>query len=65
MPDNSAKIAELEAKLERGLTGFTTDGQSGSFDLDAIRKELNRLRATDTTARRKKPSMIRWKTGGL
>ncbi len=65
MADNSAKIAELEAKLQRGMTGFTTDGQSGSYDLEQIRKELARLRAEDNTARRRKPTMTRWRTGGV
>ena len=65
MADNAAKIAELEAKLQRGMTAFATDGQSGSYDLEVIRKELARLRSEDTTARRKKPTLSKIRLGGF
>ncbi len=65
MADNAAKIAELEAKLQRGMTAFATDGQSASYDLDAIRAELTRLRGTDTTARRRKPVITKIQLGGF
>lgn len=65
MADNAAKIADLEAKLQRGMTAFATDGQSGSYDLEAIRKELQRLRADDNTARRRKPVITKIKLGGF
>ena len=50
MPDNSAKIAELRALLQSGVTSSTVDGTSSSVSLDEIRRQLAELERTDTTA---------------
>lgn len=65
MADNSAKIAEIRAKIQRGMTSFATDGQSGSYDLDALKAELRRLEADDNTARKKKPIITKIRLGGF
>ena len=55
MPDNSAKIAELEALIQGATRRVTTDGTTTDFDLDKAREELRRLREQDTTQRGRRP----------
>lgn len=38
------RIAEIEAMLASGVTSTTVDGQSASFDLESLRRELRRLK---------------------
>lgn len=37
------EITEIKAKINAGLTSGTVDGQSATFDLDALRKRLREL----------------------
>lgn len=55
MPDNSAKIAELEALIQGAATRVTTDGTTTDFDLARAREELRRLREQDNTQRGRRP----------
>lgn len=48
MPDNSTKIADLEAILDAGATAGNVDGQQVSFaSHDQIRRRINELKAAD------------------
>lgn len=49
MPDNSAKIAEIEEILNSGATSTSVDGLSVSIDLEALRRRLIELKRTDTS----------------
>lgn len=57
MPDNSARIAEIEAILESGVTSSNIDGTQETTDFAQLRLELSRLRATDTTQRVRRPRL--------
>ena len=59
--DNSAEIAQLEAILNAGARTVTIDGQTVTYDFDAIRKRLAELRASDyrNIPRRPRASSIR------
>jgi hypothetical protein len=51
------KIDRLRALLQSGVTSSTVDGESVSFDLEAVRRELAKLEATNG-ARRKRSRII-------
>lgn len=55
MPDNTARIAELRAILQEGLTQTNVDGRSATWDLDQVREELQQLLREDDTQRLRKP----------
>lgn len=60
MPDNSTRIAAIEAILAEGATQVTTpDGTSVTYDFDQLRRELNRLRQSDTTLAGTRPTLAR------
>ncbi len=40
MADNATKIATLQAILDAGAAGVSVDGESVTYDLAAIRKEI-------------------------
>lgn len=65
MPDNSTKIAELEAILETGATTVTVDGQTIVRDLDVVRSQLRRLQADDTTDKNRRPVSARINLAGF
>ena len=65
MPDNSAKIAELEAILETGATTVKVDGQEGVRDLKVVRAELRRLQADDDTDKNRRPVTSRINLSGF
>lgn len=51
------KINRLRALLESGVTSSTVDGETTSFDLMSVRRELRRLEA-EYGIRRKRPRVI-------
>jgi hypothetical protein len=53
--DHSSRIAEIREILRTGASAVTTDGNSVTFDLAALRRELRELMAEDTTLRHTKP----------
>ena len=55
MPDNSAKIAEIRATLESGVSSSSIDGISTSIDRESLRRELRRLEAEDDSNRNRRP----------
>jgi len=48
MPDNTAQIAELEELLNLGASSVNTDSMQASLDINAIRKRLRELKASNT-----------------
>ena len=60
-----AKIAELEATLQSGITATTVAGTTTSIDLDVVRRQLAELRHQDTTQVDRKPRIATILTGGL
>ena len=40
MADNATKIATLQAILDAGAAGVSVDGESVTYDLAAVRKEI-------------------------
>lgn len=57
--DNSARIAQIENILQSGVSSGSVNGESVTYNLDSLRKELSRLKAADTTMRRKRPYAAR------
>lgn len=55
MADHSTRIAEIESILRAGAKQVTIDGQSVTYDLPQLRKELRRLMAEDDTHRGRRP----------
>lgn len=55
VPDNSARIAEIDAILSSGVTQTVTDGITTVIDLAALERERNRLARTDAVKRKKRP----------
>lgn len=65
MPDNSTRIAELRAILESGETAITNDGVSVQYDLDQVRKELDRLLRTDSASALQRPRLSSVNISGI
>ena len=65
MADNTAKIAELEAILQSGVTTITIAGTTTQIDLNVIRRQLQDLRATDDTQAARKPRIATLDVSGL
>jgi len=57
MPDNTRRIAELEAILQSGARSVSVDGVSTQIDLDAIRRERDRLVEADDTRGNERPTV--------
>lgn len=57
MPDNTARIAELDEILESGARSVSVDGVSTALDLEMIRRERDRLIAADDTRRSDRPTV--------
>lgn len=55
MADNTAEIALLRKILNSGTGRVTVDGETVQYDLEAARKRLNELVATDDTETVKRP----------
>ena len=49
------KIARLRELLQSGVTSDSRDGASTSFDLDTVRRELQRLEEQTGARRRRSP----------
>jgi len=47
MADNTAEIARIEGILAQGVSSTTVDGQSVTYDLRELRRQLKRLYRTD------------------
>lgn len=59
MPDNSAKIRQLQALLDAGITRATVDGETVDFgDEERIRRRLRELKASHTSPRKKLPRYV-------
>ena len=65
MADNTARISELRAILQEGVTTSTVDGTSVTTDLDQVRKELNLLIQTDDTQKARRPRLSSINVGSL
>lgn len=65
MADNTAKIAELRAILQSGVTTISVDGTTTTVDLNQIRLELRQLIAEDDTQKTRKPRLSSVNLGGL
>lgn len=65
MADNTAKIAELEAILDAGVTTINVEGTVTTIDLNVIRQQLRDLRATDDTQKTRKPRIATLDVSGL
>jgi hypothetical protein len=65
MANNTAKIAELKAVLQRGVTTVTVNGTTTVYDLDVVRQQLRELEATDDTDATRKPRISSLNLGGL
>jgi hypothetical protein len=58
MADNTARIAQIEATLAKGVSKATIDGNSVELDLASLRAELVRLKLTDDLSQRRRPSFL-------
>ena len=65
MADNTARIAELRATLEAGVTSTSIAGTTVSVDLSQIRIELTRLLAEDDTQRARRPRISSVNLSGI
>lgn len=65
MADNTAKIAELRAILQSGVTTVSVAGTTTTIDLNVIRQQLRELERTDDTEGARKPRMTSLDVGGL
>ena len=67
MPDNTAKIAALEAILETGATEIVVEGERVKYDFDQIRRQLAKLKADDAATiaagKTRPPKMSRLRLG--
>jgi hypothetical protein len=55
MADNTARIAQIRAILQGGVTQTAADGRSATWDLAALRIELQQLMREDDTQKVRKP----------
>lgn len=58
MADNSQRIAEIQEILRTGARQITNDGQTITFDFNALRKELRQLMSQDDVNRGRRPSVV-------
>ncbi len=59
MPDNSAKIRQLQELLDAGITSATVDGETVNFsDEERIRRRIRELKQTHTTPRKRLPRYV-------
>ena len=65
MPDNSAKIAELQAILQAGANSVSVDGTTVAFDLAEVRRQLRELMASDRTNSGRRPVAASINLGGF
>lgn len=49
MPNNAARIQEIQDILRTGVKSTTNDGQTTVFDHASLRRELRELIRTDTS----------------
>lgn len=65
MPNNQAKIRELNSVLDAGVSSVSLpNGQSTSFDLEALERRRNDLAQGDETAKAKRPVVARINLSG-
>lgn len=65
MPDNSAKIAELQAILQAGANSVSVDGTTVAYDLAEVRRQLRELMANDRTQSGRRPVASNINLGGF
>lgn len=65
VPDNSAKIAELQAILQAGASSVAVDGTNVAFDLAEVRQQLRELMASDQTNAGRRPVASSINLGGF
>lgn len=65
MADHSTRIAEIDAIIQRGVTSSTVDGETVTYDLDALKAERRRLELDDDAARVRRPVAARIVLGGF
>ncbi len=65
MADNATKIATLQAILDAGASGVSVDGESVTYDLAAIRKEIRELKQADPNFRNMRPRAASINLGGF
>lgn len=57
MADNTARITELRAILQSGVTTISINGTTTNVDLNQIRTELRQLMAEDNTQKSRRPRL--------
>ena len=65
MADNTEKIAELDAVLQAGTKSTMVDGVSVTMDLEAIRRERDRLIASDDMRASDRPRVVGFNLGSF
>jgi len=63
--DNTEKIAELDAVLQAGTKSTMVDGVSVTIDLEAIRRERDRLIAADDMRASDRPRVVGFNLGSF
>lgn len=65
MADNTNRIAAIRRILQEGVSSITEDGQTVSYDLDQLRRELRQLEQADGNERRRRPTASRIRLDNL
>ena len=65
MADNSVEIERIEAILNSGATSAVVDGNTITVDHETLSKRLRRLKATDDSARGRRPTVLNVRMGGV
>ncbi len=65
MANNTAKIAALENILQSGVTSYTIDGRTVTYDHDEIRRQLRDLRQNDDSQSGRRPVVSRIRLGNF
>jgi hypothetical protein len=63
--DNTEKIAELDAILQAGPKSTMVDGVSVTIDLEVIRRERDRLIASDDMRGSDRPRVVGFNLGSF
>jgi hypothetical protein len=63
VPDNTLKIAKIDAALESGVSSTATDGTSVSIDRESLRAERRRLVAEDDVLKNQRPTVCGFNLG--